>query len=91
MSANTPKNVQPQTEAELEAEELSYDAPRPLESSDAGRRLARVIELLEFVGAGLGATRQGNHGASLLLQEALKELGAITESNVMVMEVAIPF
>ena len=86
MSANTSKNAHHQTEAELEAEELSYDAPRSLESSEIGRRLVRVTELL----AGLRAIPCGA-AAGLLVQEAMREVSAISESDVQVMERAIPF
>jgi len=74
-----------------EAEELSYDAPRSLGSSDVGRRLSRVAELLRFADAGLGATQQGNRGAQLVIREALLEIRTVIESNVQVMKVAIPF
>jgi len=74
-----------------ESEDPAYDMPRALESSEIGRRLARVAELLQFAATGLGAMGQGGQGPSLLLQEALNELGAVSECNVMVMEQAIPF
>lgn len=74
-----------------EAKEISYDAPRTLASSEVGRRLDRVADLLRFANAGLGAMGRGGQGAGLLLQEAMKELGAVTECNVLVQEQMIPF
>jgi hypothetical protein len=72
-------------------QEPDYDLPRSLDSSEVGRRLSYVAELLKFADAGLGATQQGNHGAQLVIKEALREVQTITESNVKVMEELIPF
>ncbi|MHC1790302.1 hypothetical protein [Solidesulfovibrio sp.] len=69
-----------------ESEEPAYDMPRSLDSSEIGRRLVRVTELLN----GLRAI-PGGAAAVLLVQEALREVAAISESNAKVMEVAIPF
>lgn len=71
--------------------EQDYDLPRSLDSSDAGRRLSRVISLLKFVNSGLGATNQVNDGAQLVIQEVVKEIETIMDSGAKVMEVAIPF
>jgi hypothetical protein len=72
-------------------EEPTYDAPKALGASEIGRRLSRVSDLLRFADAGLGATHQGNHGAQLVIHEALREIEAIMDSPVKVAEVAIPF
>ena len=72
--------------ADEETEEASYDIPRALESSEIGRRLVRVTELL----IGLRAI-PGGAAAALLVQEAMREVTAISESNVKVMEVNVPF
>ena len=67
-------------------DEPAYDAPRSLESSEIGRRLVRVTELLN----GLRAI-PGGAAAALLVQEALREVAAISESDVRVMERIVPF
>lgn len=74
-----------------EPQEPDYDLPRSLSSSDAGRRLFRVVSLLKFVNSGLGATNQVNDGAQIVIQEVVREIATIMDSGIKVMEVAIPF
>lgn len=73
------------------SQKLDYDLQRCLDSSDIGKRLSHVVELLRFTEAGLGATGQGNRGAQLVIQEVIREIRTVVDSNVKVMEVIMPF